>query len=162
MYSQTQPFEWFQGGIGEACKRFLKGGLNVAAQSNLSKPSKPEVVAVTVAEKTISYSPPDGLGARKNYQRHDSDFLKYGRSKKRPAFSLADPEETEMYEEKLLCKAENIHLELFSCHGPLLNRSKEPLQHNRPGGMQHAKKKRGNRREVVDLSNLRTLCRSCN
>ncbi|KAJ0020243.1 hypothetical protein Pint_32799 [Pistacia integerrima] len=158
LYSQIQPFEWFRGGIGEAGKGHLNGGVNFAAQSNLLKPSKPEVVAVTMAEKTISYSPPDGLGGLKIYQRDDNDYLEDGRSKKHPAFSLADPEETEMYDDVLLSNAENNNSELCSLHGPLQNRSSEELQHNRQGRTKHTKKKRGNRREVVDLRNLLTQC----
>ncbi|KAJ0083245.1 hypothetical protein Patl1_31315 [Pistacia atlantica] len=132
-----------QEGIGEAGKRHLNGGVNVAAQSNLLKPSKPEVLAVTMAEKTISYSPPDGLGGRKIYHRDDNDYLEDGKSKKHPAFSLADPEETEMYDDVLLSKAENNNSELCSLHGPLQKRSSEELQHNRQGRTKHKRRNGG-------------------
>lgn len=65
LYSQIQPFERFQERIGEAGERLLNDDVNVSAQSNFLKPSKPELVAVTMAEKTIRYSPPDGLGVGK-------------------------------------------------------------------------------------------------
>ncbi|KAK2642556.1 hypothetical protein Ddye_024319 [Dipteronia dyeriana] len=95
---------------------------------------------------------------RKNHPREDSDYLEEGRSNKHSAISLSDqPEESDMFDEVLLCKSEDDEPGLSSFHyeGSQSGSNRKLKSSNRG---KSSTKKRDKKRDVVDLSSLLTLC----
>ncbi|XP_022755789.1 scarecrow-like protein 14 isoform X2 [Durio zibethinus] len=133
-----EPFRHFRSEIGEASKPSLIGDkVNLAPESNLSTPSVPNG----------RYQSPLGSRGRKNYQREDDDHLEEGRSSKQSALSLEDSEQSEMFDDLLLCKGENEDSPKCSLYGN--------YQQN---GQLKGLKKKGKKSEVVDLWSLLTQC----
>jgi len=90
---------------------------------------------------------------RKNHQREDSDYLEEGRSNKHSAISLSDqPEESDMFDELLLCNSEDDEPELSS------SKSGSNRKLKSSNGGKSSTKKRGKKRDVVDLWSLLTQC----
>ncbi|KAK0604818.1 hypothetical protein LWI29_019748 [Acer saccharum] len=90
---------------------------------------------------------------RKNHQREDSYYLEEGRSNKHSAISLSDqPEESDMFDEVLLCKSEDDEPELSSSQSGSNRKLKSS------NGGKSSTKKRGKKRDLVDLWSLLTQC----
>ncbi|MBA0707932.1 hypothetical protein Golax_019939 [Gossypium laxum] len=95
-----------------------------------------------------------GSKGRKNYERGDVDDLEQGRSNKQFAVSLEDSEQTDMFDDVLLCKGENEDDPRCS-----LNKSSQhvwPQKGTSKGGT--TRRKNGKKSEVVDLWSLLTQC----
>ncbi|KAK8601613.1 hypothetical protein V6N13_058702 [Hibiscus sabdariffa] len=92
---------------------------------------------------------------RKNYQRDGGDELEQGRSSKQSAISLEDSEQSEMFDEVLLCKGENED-------SPRCSLKASSLQNGQLKGSSHGgttrRKTGGKKSEVVDLWSLLTQC----
>lgn len=137
-------------------------GVNFAPQ--ISPPKHEKGVVLNSAEDGRHRSSYGSRG-RKNDQREDSDYLEQGRRSKLSAVSLAVSDvKLEMFDEVLLChcKPEKDESESCSSHRESENGSSKKLQQNgqskgSSGGTTRGKK-RGDKREVVDLSSLLTLC----
>ncbi|KAE8688892.1 Scarecrow-like protein 30 [Hibiscus syriacus] len=95
------------------------------------------------------------LKGRKNYQRDDGDELEQGRSSKQSAISLDDSEQSEMFDEVLLCKGENEDSPRCSLRASSLQNGQ--LKGPSKGGTTR-RKKNGKKSEVVDLWSLLTQC----
>ncbi|KAK6247082.1 hypothetical protein QUC31_018647 [Theobroma cacao] len=131
----------FRTGIGEASKSSLNGDKALLApESNLSRPSVSDG----------RYQSPSGSRGRKNYQREDDDYLEEGRSNKQSAISLEDSEQSDMFDDVLLCKGENDYSPRCSFNGN--------SQLKGSNGGTTRKKKNGKKSEVVDLWSLLTQC----
>ncbi|GMI92159.1 hypothetical protein like AT2G29060 [Hibiscus trionum] len=89
---------------------------------------------------------------RKTYQREDGDCLEEGRSSKRSTSSLEDSEQSEMFDEVLLCKGENEDFPTWFLHG------NSQLKGSSNGGTVSRRKKNGKKSEVVDLWSLLIQC----
>ncbi|KAK8598497.1 hypothetical protein V6N13_094466 [Hibiscus sabdariffa] len=87
---------------------------------------------------------------RKNYQRDGCDELEQGRSSKQSAISLEDSEQSEMFDQVLLCKGE-------SEDSPRCSLKASSLQNGQLKGTTR-RKKNGKKSEVVDLWSLLTQC----
>ncbi|KAJ4725787.1 Scarecrow-like protein [Melia azedarach] len=104
-----------------------------------------------------------GSRGRKIDQREDSDYLDAGRRNKHSAVSLAESDEqSEMFDEVLLCKSGQDESELCSLHQESQTGSNKKVQQNEQSkgsnGGTTKRKKRGHKREVVDLWTLLTQC----
>ncbi|GKV08087.1 hypothetical protein SLEP1_g19769 [Rubroshorea leprosula] len=97
-------------------------------------------------------STPSKSRERKNYEREDGDYSQEGRSNKHPAFSLEDPEQSEMFDDVLLCQGENHDCRSLSVHG----NGKSKNKGINTGG--NRRRKNSNQEEVVDLWSLLTQC----
>ncbi|KAB2028370.1 hypothetical protein ES319_D05G095200v1 [Gossypium barbadense] len=115
-------------------------------QSSLSSPCVPDG----------RYKSPLSSKGRKNYQREDGDYLEEGRISKQSATSLEDSEQSDIFDEVLLCKGENEVSPKFSLNG---NSPKNgQLKGSINGGTGSRRKKSSKRSEVVDLWSLLTQC----
>ncbi|XP_021894472.1 scarecrow-like protein 30 [Carica papaya] len=99
------------------------------------------------------YQSPSGSRGRKSYQRDDGGYLEEGRSSKQSALSLTELEQSEMFDQVLLCKGENEQIVSGSLH--------EKLQSNQRSKGKTRTKRQGKKREVVDLSTLLMQCAQC-
>ncbi|XWS28815.1 hypothetical protein CRYUN_Cryun25bG0103800 [Craigia yunnanensis] len=143
--TMKEPFRHFRREIGEASKSSLNvDKFLLAPQSNLSRPSVPDG----------RYQSPSGSRGRKNYQREDGDYLEEGRSNKQSAVALEESEQSEMFDDVLLCKGENED-------SPICSLSRNSQQNGQPKGSNGGttpRKKNGKKSEVVDLWSLLTQC----
>ncbi|KAJ4725786.1 Scarecrow-like protein [Melia azedarach] len=117
-------------------------------------------VASTVKER--GYSSPYGSRGRKSYELEDSNYLEEGRSNKHSAISVAVYEPSEMIDEVVLCKCENNKTATCLIHGFFPNGSSGKVQQNGQskgsnGGTKRSKRK-GKKKEVVDLWTLLNVC----
>ncbi|KAL5747869.1 hypothetical protein ACOSQ2_025166 [Xanthoceras sorbifolium] len=108
------------------------------------------------SEKDGWYRSSNGSRGRKNHQREDSDYLEEGRSNKHSAISLAEPEESKMFDEVLLCKSEDDETE--SCSHREGSQSVSSRKLKSSNGGRTSTKRKGKKREVVDLWSLLTQC----
>ncbi|XP_022752733.1 scarecrow-like protein 33 isoform X2 [Durio zibethinus] len=113
-------------------------------ESNLSGPSLPDG----------RYQSLSASRERKNYQRDDGDYLEEGRSNKQSALSLEDSEQSEMFDDVLLCKGE--HEDWPNCS--LYGNSQQNGQLKGSNSGTTRRKKNGKTSEVVDLWSLLTQC----
>ncbi|XVF20030.1 hypothetical protein REPUB_Repub11eG0162900 [Reevesia pubescens] len=147
--TMIEPFRHFRREIVEASKSFLNGDKIVLAPENNQLSSWPYV-------PDGRYQSPSGSRGRKNYQRdQDGDDLEEGRSCKQSALSLEDSEQSEMFDEVLLCKGENEESPKCSFNGN--SQQNGQLKGSINGGTTR-KKKNGKKSEMVDLWSLLTQC----
>ncbi|EEF28636.1 transcription factor, putative [Ricinus communis] len=134
-------------GIGDASKFFSDGDPLVVAP-NSSSP--------TCSDKEESdYSPSSSRG-RKNHQREDSDYLEEEeeRSNKHSALSLAESEQSEMFDEVLLCPSGKHESETCAFQ----DKSRNGASLKGSNGRTARGRRQGNKGEVVDLSTLLAQC----
>ncbi|KAJ8750575.1 hypothetical protein K2173_015736 [Erythroxylum novogranatense] len=145
---ELQPLGLKESGIRELAKS-LQGydSLVLAPNGNSAKPSDHE---------KRDQSPTNVLG-RKSHQREDIDDLE-GRSSKHSAFSLAESEQSDMFDQVLLCPGTSNG----STSGPIEDKSQSGASRNgnRKGSNGRASRvrKQGNQGELVDLWTPLTQC----
>ncbi|XWS53111.1 hypothetical protein CRYUN_Cryun11dG0129700 [Craigia yunnanensis] len=140
-----EPFRHFGREIGETSKFSLNVyKVLLAPQGNLSRSSVPDG----------RYQSPSGSRGRKNYQREDGDYLEDGRSSKHSALSLEDSEQSDMFDDVLLCKGENEDSPKCALNG----NSQQNGQLKGSNGGTTRRKKNDKKSEVVDLCSLLTQC----
>ncbi|XVE79566.1 hypothetical protein DITRI_Ditri14bG0068900 [Diplodiscus trichospermus] len=128
----------------EPLRHFNVDKVLLTSQSNLSRPSVPDG----------RYQTPTGSRGRKNHQREDGDYLEEGRSNKQSAVSLEDSEQSEMFDDVLLCKGENEGSPQCSLNG----NSQQNGQLKGSKGGATRRKKSDKKSELVDLWTLLTQC----
>ncbi|XP_022730510.1 scarecrow-like protein 30 [Durio zibethinus] len=142
-----EPFRHFGRDVGKASTSPLNDDkVLLAPESNqLSRLSVPDV----------RYQSPSRSRGRKSYQREDGDYLEEGRSNKQSALSLEDSEQSEMFDEVLLCKGENEDSTIGSLNG---NSQQNGLLKGSVNGRTTRRKKNGKKSEVVDLWSFLIQC----
>ncbi|WCJ20505.1 GRAS family transcription factor [Euphorbia peplus] len=111
-------------------------------------------ISPTSSDKEDGYYSPNGSRGRKNHQREGSDYLEEERTNKHSALSLAESEQSAMFDEVLLCQQ--------SSPGSCSNDGKS--QNGARGNRQSTKgrtsrgRRQGKKGEVVDLPTLLTQC----
>ncbi|KDP42246.1 hypothetical protein JCGZ_02976 [Jatropha curcas] len=101
---------------------------------------------------------PNSSRGRKNHQREDSDHLEDERSNKHSALSLAESEQSEMFDKVLLCPVGNTGSERCCLDEKSQNGVGKKGQGKGPNGRTARGRRHGNKEEVVDLSTLLTQC----
>ncbi|OAY57863.1 scarecrow-like protein 30 [Manihot esculenta] len=110
------------------------------------------------SDKERDYSP-NGSRGRKNHQREDGDYLEEERSNKQSAISLAESEQSEMFDEVLLCSSESNESE--TCAPFEKSQNGASRNYGQPKGSNSRSmrgRRQGNKGEVVDLPTLLTQC----
>ncbi|XP_065877791.1 scarecrow-like protein 14 [Euphorbia lathyris] len=113
----------------------------------------PKSISPTSSDKEDGYYSPNGSRGRKNHQREGSDYLEEERSNKHSALSLAESEQSDMFDEVLLCQQ--------NAPGSCANheKSQNGVRGNRQSKGRTARGRRqGKKGEVVDLPTLLTQC----
>ncbi|KAF9665536.1 hypothetical protein SADUNF_Sadunf16G0133100 [Salix dunnii] len=143
--SPAQPLEMPSKGKGEAGSCLSSSGYLMSSpeDSSSNPPDKDE----------IGYSPNSSRG-RKNHQREDSDGLEEERGKKHSALSPAESEQSQLFDEVLLCScAQNVSA---SCTP--LDKSGAWRNEQRKGSNCRAARAMRKEKKEVDLSPLLTQC----
>ncbi|XP_021653837.2 scarecrow-like protein 30 [Hevea brasiliensis] len=132
-HSEIQPLTVFRQGIGDG------DSLVLAPKSN--------------SDMERDYSPNSSQG-RKNHQREDGDYLEEGRNNKHSAISLAESEQSEMFDRVLLCSSENNESETCAVH----EKSQNGASRKGSNGRTARGRRQANKGEVVDLPTLLNQC----
>ncbi|KAF2291746.1 hypothetical protein GH714_035415 [Hevea brasiliensis] len=116
------------------------------------------VLAPKSSPETERDSSPNSSRGRKNHQREDGDYLEEERSNKHSAISLAESEQSEMFDKVLLCPSENSKSEARALHEKSQNGASRNGQGKGSNGRTTRGRRQGNKGEVVDLPTLLTQC----
>ncbi|GKV08090.1 hypothetical protein SLEP1_g19773 [Rubroshorea leprosula] len=148
MFTDMESVLQFQRGFEEASK-FLPSGnqLIIDVKSNTFAPNQKEV-------KNEKQQSPDGSRARKNHEREDRD-LEEGRSTKQSAVYVEESELSELFDKVLLyCKPENSEAVKHKESGA----QQKNGQPKESSGGKSRSKRRGKKKETIDLRTLLALC----
>ncbi|OAY61208.1 scarecrow-like protein 14 [Manihot esculenta] len=103
-------------------------------------------------------SSPSSARGRKNHQREGGDYLEEERSSKHSAISLAESEQSEMFDKVLLCPSENNKSEACAQHEKPQNGASRNGLVKGSNGRTTRGRRQGNKGEVVDLPTLLVQC----
>ncbi|KAF8396795.1 hypothetical protein HHK36_018428 [Tetracentron sinense] len=164
--NESQSVLQFRRGVEEASK-FLPNYSNliVDLENNGSLPWEPKEearkVVVELEKKDERDYLPNGLRGRKNHHQEDIDFEEW-RSNKQLAAYTEETVQSEAFDMVLLCNGKEGNSHLATLREALQNGARKNVQQNGQsegsnGGKTRAKKK-GSKREVVDLRTLLIHC----
>ncbi|KAL3521113.1 hypothetical protein ACH5RR_019262 [Cinchona calisaya] len=160
IFSDSQSAIQFKKGVEEASK-FLPNGnpLLVDFKENglVGKDNNNRPMTVKVDKYEIEYSPDESRG--KKNPLHEDLHLQGGRSNKQSALFTESAVSSDLFDKVLLCSGGKNESDLRKALQDIA--SKNITQNNQSKGSNRGKsrsKKQGNKRNVVDLRTLLTLC----
>ncbi|XP_057953723.1 scarecrow-like protein 33 isoform X2 [Malania oleifera] len=131
-------------------------------RSILLEPNKSTLKTVTVAEEEGNHYLLNGSRGRKNHFREDSDDLEEGRSNKHSAIYAEETEQSELFDEVLLCRDASDEPALCVSNGASGHGASRKFQQseqlNGSNGRTKRGKGQGNKGELVDLTTVLVHC----